>query len=44
MQFVEGELVSEYVGLKYFDVLAKDPIAGIAIKNTAHLRPHRRDD
>ena len=34
MQFVEGELVSEYVGLKYFEVLAKDPIAGIAIKNT----------
>jgi multiple sugar transport system permease protein len=33
-QIVGGELVSEYVGSKYFDDLAKDPIAGIAIRNT----------
>lgn len=34
LEFVEGELVSEFVGLKHFDNLAKDPIAGIALKNT----------
>ena len=34
LEFVEGELVSEFIGLGHFDDLAKDPIVGIAIKNT----------
>jgi len=34
LEFVEGELVSEFVGLGHLDNLAKDPIVGIAIKNT----------
>jgi len=34
LTFVEGKLESEYIGLGHFDDLAKDPIAGIAIKNT----------
>jgi multiple sugar transport system permease protein len=34
LTFVEGELVTEYVGLGHFDDLAKDPLVGIAIKNT----------
>ncbi len=34
LEFVEGELVSEFIGLGQLDNLAKDPIVGIAIKNT----------
>lgn len=34
LEFVEGELVSEFIGTGQLDNLAKDPIAGIAIKNT----------
>lgn len=34
LEFVEGKLVSEFVGLGQLDNLAKDPIVGIAIKNT----------
>ena len=34
LEFVDGELVSEFIGLGQFDNLAKDPIVGIAIKNT----------
>lgn len=34
LEFVEGELVSEYIGTAQLDSLAKDPIVGIAIKNT----------
>lgn len=34
LEFVEGRLVSEFIGLGHFDNLAKDPIVGIAIKNT----------
>ena len=34
LEFVKGELVSEFVGLAQMDNLAKDPIVGIAIKNT----------
>lgn len=34
LEFIEGELVSEYIGLDQLDNLAKDPIAGIALKNT----------
>ncbi len=34
LEFVKGELVSEFVGLGHLDNLAKDPIVGIAIKNT----------
>jgi len=34
LEFVEGELVSEFIGLGQLDNLAKDPIAGIALKNT----------
>lgn len=34
VKFVEGELMSEFIGLGHFDNLGKDPIAGVAIKNT----------
>ncbi len=35
LEFVEGELISEYVGLgTQFETLSRDPIAGIAIRNT----------
>jgi len=34
LEFVEGKLVSEFVGLGQLDNLAKDPIAGIALRNT----------
>ena len=34
LEFVEGKLVSEFIGLGQLDNLAKDPIVGIAIKNT----------
>ncbi len=34
LEFVEGELVSEFIGLRQLDNLAKDPIVGIALKNT----------
>ncbi len=34
LEFVEGKLVSEYIGLRQLDNLGKDPIVGIAIKNT----------
>lgn len=36
IQWVEGKRVSEFVGLKYFEVLRNDPIAPIAIKNTLY--------
>ena len=34
LEFVDGKLVSEFIGLGQLDNLAKDPIVGIAIKNT----------
>ena len=34
LEFIDGELVSEFIGLGQLDNLAKDPIVGIAIKNT----------
>ena len=34
LEFVEGELVSEFIGLAQLDNLGKDPIVGIALKNT----------
>lgn len=34
LEYVDGVLVSEFVGLKHFEDLKKDPIAGIAIRNT----------
>ncbi|MEM6282130.1 MAG: sugar ABC transporter permease [Chloroflexota bacterium] len=34
IQFVEGQLEWEYVGLEYFEDLRADPIAMIAIRNT----------
>jgi multiple sugar transport system permease protein len=34
LEFVEGKLVTEYIGLGNVDNLAKDPLVGIAIKNT----------
>jgi len=34
IQFVEGKLVTEYVGLKYIETLQQDPIAPVAIRNT----------
>ena len=34
LEFVEGELVSEFIGLGQLDNLAEDPIVGIALKNT----------
>ncbi len=34
LEFVQGELVSEFIGLGQLDNLAKDPIVGIALKNT----------
>ncbi len=34
LEFIDGKLVSEFIGLGQLDNLAKDPIVGIAIKNT----------
>ena len=34
LEFVDSKLVSEFIGLGQLDNLAKDPIVGIAIKNT----------